>query len=248
MTSDEMLNLLKVGLTEGEAKVYISLSELGSTTVGPIVKSSKVAYSNIYDILNRLIDKGVVSFIVKNKTKYFQAATPSNLLSYLDKKQKEISNQKQLLNKMLPDLEKLHEIKPQQEAEIFLGKKGLRTAYEKLLKNSTENDEILFFYIHEEEYAEESDMFYKSIEHLSKEIKNRGVCNEKYRDSLFAKGSGFLNLRFVKFPIPGTIDILNEKILIVSWKSPTIAILINSKDIAGSYREYFEDVWKKAKS
>ena len=76
---EEYYDLLKIGLTEGETKVYLALSKLGSSTVGPIVKESKVAYSNIYDILNRLIEKGIVSFIIKQKTKYFQAASPSNL-------------------------------------------------------------------------------------------------------------------------------------------------------------------------
>ena len=51
-----MFNLLKIGLTEGEAKVYLALSELGSSTVGPIVKKSRVAYSNIYDILQQFVD------------------------------------------------------------------------------------------------------------------------------------------------------------------------------------------------
>ena len=76
-------NLIKMGLTSGEAKVYVALAEIGSTTVGPIVNKSKVAYSNIYEILNRLIDKGLVSFIIKEKTKYFQAATPNNIKKFL---------------------------------------------------------------------------------------------------------------------------------------------------------------------
>ena len=72
MVNKEIFDLLKIGLTEGESKVYLALTELGSSTVGPIVKKSGVAYSNIYDILHRLIEKGIVSFIIKNKTRYFQ--------------------------------------------------------------------------------------------------------------------------------------------------------------------------------
>ena len=181
MVNNEMFNLLKIGLTEGEAKVYLALSELGSSTVGPIVKKSSVAYSNIYDILNRLIDKGIVSFIIKNKTKYFQAAPPANLVDFLDKKEKQISEQKQSLQKIIPDLEKLQELHPKQEAEIFLGKKGLRTAYEKLSKNTTKDDETLFFYVDDEKYREESNLFYNSITELSQKAKNRGISNKDYK-------------------------------------------------------------------
>ena len=247
MVNHEMFNLLKIGLTEGEAKVYLALSELGSSTVGPIVKKSKVAYSNIYDILNRLIEKGIVSFIVKNKTKHFQAASPSNLIQYLDKKQEQISQEKEALKKILPDLEKLQEIKSKQEAEIFIGKKGLRTAYEKLCKGASKNDEILFFYIHKEKYGEESNLFYNSIVDIVSGTKNRGICNVEYKGSWFTKKSKHLTMRFSNLPLPGNIDIINDKILLVSWGENIFSVLIHSKSLADNLRTYFNEMWLKAK-
>jgi len=246
MENEKIFDLLKLGLTEGEAKVYIALSGLGSSTVGKIVRKSGVAYSNIYDILSRLIDKGVVSYIIKSKTKYFQAASPSNLIDYLDKKEKEISIQKNALKQILPDLEKLQEIKPQQEAEIYLGKKGLKTAYEKLLKNSTKDDEILFFYIHDELYGEESNYFYNSIIDLSKIPKNRGICNENYKKSWFAKKSSHLKMKFSNIPIPGNIDIINDKVLFVSWGDTIFSVLIQSQSLTKNLRNYFNEMWKIA--
>jgi sugar-specific transcriptional regulator TrmB len=246
MDKNEMFNLLKIGLTEGEAKVYLALSELGSSTVGPIVKKAGVAYSNIYDILHRLIEKGIVSFIIKNKTKYFQAASPSNLVQYLDKKQEKIIQDKELLKKILPDIEKLQEIKSKQEAEVFIGKKGLRTAYEKLCKDASKHDEILFFYIHDEKYAEESNLFYNSAVDLVSGTKNRGICNADYENSWFAKKSKHLNMRFSKLPLPGNIDIINDKILLVSWGENIFSVLIHSKSLADNLRNYFNEMWLKA--
>jgi len=246
MVNHELFNLLKIGLTEGEAKVYLALSELGSSTVGPIVKKSKVAYSNIYDILNRLIEKGIVSFIIKNKTKYFQAASPSNLIQYLDKKQEEIVQEKEALKKILPDLERLQESKSKQEAEVFVGKKGLRTAYEKLTNNISKNDEILFFYIHNEKYAEESDLFYNSIVELNKRTKNKGICNKDYKNSWFAKKSNYLTMRFTDLPVPGNIDIANDKVLFVSWGESIFSVLIHSKSLAENLKNYFNEMWSKA--
>ncbi|MEK6894925.1 MAG: helix-turn-helix domain-containing protein [Nanoarchaeota archaeon] len=247
MINHELFNLLKIGLTEGEAKVYLALSELGSSTVGPIVKRSKVAYSNIYDILNRLIEKGIVSFIIKNKTKHFQAASPSNLVQYIDKKQEELIQEREALKKILPDLEKLQEAKLKQEAEVFIGKKGLRTAYEKLFKNSSKKDEILFFYIHGEKYAEESNLFYNSIVDLVKGIKNRGICNAEYEKSWFATKSKHLTMKFSNLPLPGNIDIINDKILLVSWDKTIFSVLIHSESLADNLRNYFNEMWTKAR-
>lgn len=251
MANKEYFELLKVGLTDGEAKVYLALSKLGSSTVGPIVRKSGVAYSNIYDVLDRLIKKGIVSFVIKSKTKYFQAASPKNLLLYLDNKEKEINLQKIELAKILPELEKLQESFPSQEAEIFVGKKGLRTGYEKMLRGKSKKDELLYFYLYEKEYAEESDLFYHSIQELSKRVNMRGLSNKEYKKSWFAKKSEFLNIKFLDFPVPGNIDIIGDMVLVVSWHSEIVGILIKSKSIADNFRNYFNKVWsitKKEKS
>ncbi len=240
----KILDLLKTSLTEGEAKVYLALSELGSTTVGPIVKKSTVAYSNIYDILNRLIEKGLVSYIIKEKTKYFKAGPPSNLITHIEKKERKLSLQKQALSKIFPDLEKLQQKEQNQDAEIFLGLKGLRTAYEKLIKNSTKDEEILFFNIYKEEYSEQFDLFYKSISDLSKKLKNRGIINKDYKKSWFAKQAKFLKIKFVNFPIPGNIDIIKDKILITSWGDTIFSVLIHSQLLADNFKNYFNEVWE----
>jgi hypothetical protein len=52
-----------------------------------------------------------------------------------------------------------------------------------------------------------------------------------------------VNMRFVQFPLPGTIDIFKGKILIVDWKS-VIGILICSKEISMHFENYFDSVWK----
>lgn len=251
MKSEELYELLKLDLTEGEAKVYLALIELGSSTVGPIVKKARVAYSNVYDILNRLLEKGLVSFIIKSKTKYFQAVNPTNLVDYLEKKEKEIARQKQALQKLLPQLELLKDFKQGQEAEVFIGLKGLKTAYEKLLSGTTKDDEDLYFYIYEKEYAKESDLFYFSIYELIKKVHMRGILNGYAKKSLFIKkykNSPRLKIRFADFPIPGNIDICKDKVLIMSWKKPIMGVLMHSQSIADNLKEYLEAIWKISKS
>jgi len=238
--------LIKLGLTDGEAKVYLSLLELGSTTAGPIVKKSGVAYSNIYDVLQRLLEKGIVSYIVKDKTKYFQAASPSNLGLYLQKREQELQQQKESLHKIIPRLKRLQEIKPQQEAEIFMGKKGLRTAYEKLFNSVTKKDEDLFFYVYQQDYFKESDLFYFSIQDILQPVPTKGISNREYQKSAFIQQAKYIQMRFVDFPIPGNMEVCKDKLLLVSW-NPVMGILIHSQSIADNFRTYFETVWKVAK-
>ncbi|MEM4152831.1 MAG: helix-turn-helix domain-containing protein [Candidatus Pacearchaeota archaeon] len=92
------LLLEKAGLTKGEAKVYLTLLKIGETTTGNIIKESGLSGSKVYEIINRLIKKGLVSFIVKERTKWFKAATPRKLLEYLDMKTKELNKIKKRIN------------------------------------------------------------------------------------------------------------------------------------------------------
>ncbi len=238
--------LQKIGLTKGEAKTYLTLSEIGTSTVGPIVKKSGISYSKIYEVLNRLIKKGIVSFIIKNKTKHFQAVSPKNLIDYIEKKKKEISKQENTLQKLIPKLENIQNLNPQQNAEIFIGKRGLKTAYEKLLKNK-EKEENLFFYIHKKRYAEESDLFYFSILDLYTSVPQRGVTNILSKESAYFKNVKKFKVKYTNSSLPGNIEICKDKILMISWDKAITAVLIQSEDLANNLRSYFNDIWKKCK-
>ena len=100
------LELLKeIGLTEGEIKVYLALFTLGSTSTGPLIKEAKIHSSKVYPILDRLIDKGLVSFIKENKKTIYTANPPTTILSYLDKKKSDIEEQKESAKKLVKELE-----------------------------------------------------------------------------------------------------------------------------------------------
>jgi len=246
MESKQLTNL---GLTDGEAKVYLALLKLGSSTVGPIVKESKIAYSNIYEVLERLIQKGLASFIIKQKTKYFQATEPYRLEEYLKNKEQEIQKQKKSLKELIPSLNALINSKESKtDAEIFIGTKGLKTAYEKLGSNLTKKEEVLFFYIYEKENADKSDEFYNSMFDITKKLKARGLANKEYKKSWFMqKAKNIMKVKFVDFPLPGNIDIIQNKMMLISWHPEIVGILINSESIARHFRNYFNKIWKIAK-
>jgi sugar-specific transcriptional regulator TrmB len=79
--------LTQIGLTESEIKVYFALLELETSTIGPIVDKAKVQESKIYYLLERLKEKGLVSFVIKNNVKHFQAADPKNLVRIISDKE-----------------------------------------------------------------------------------------------------------------------------------------------------------------
>ena len=86
----ENLILKELGYTEREIRVYEALLSLGKTTAGPIAAKAKLAHTKVYDTLQRLVDKGLVSFIIISKTKYFLAEDPNEILNKYDEKRERI--------------------------------------------------------------------------------------------------------------------------------------------------------------
>ena len=134
----------KIGLTEGEIKVYLALLKLGETTIGAIGRESKVSKSKMYDILDKLIEKGFVGYIVRNGTKHFAANDPKMILEYIHKKKDEIEETGKQAEKILPELSlQRATMGAKKLAEIYEGFHGLKAIREELIQTLKKGDQLL---------------------------------------------------------------------------------------------------------
>ncbi len=79
--------LTEIGLSANESKLYLALLEAGISTAGEIAKKSHVHRTNTYDSLQRLVEKGLVNYIERDQTKYYEAAPPKDILRYVKEKE-----------------------------------------------------------------------------------------------------------------------------------------------------------------
>ena len=115
--------LEKVGLTKGEIKVYLALIELGESSSGAIIIKAKVSRSKVYEVLEKLKEKGLVSEVIKENIKYFQAGNPKVILEYIKKKKEELKEQEEDFKKILPNLEEMQKSKEEKRWKIFRKKR-----------------------------------------------------------------------------------------------------------------------------
>jgi len=120
--------LKELGLTNTEIKVYLTLLELGQSLASKISQIANVERAVTYHILEKLIKKGLVSYVIKENRKYFSSAEPKTLKYLL--KEKEAS-----LNDLIPELIKLKKQEDQPLfIEVFRGKEGFKTVMEDLIQ------------------------------------------------------------------------------------------------------------------
>ena len=114
--------LKKVGLSEGEIKVYSALLEIGVTSINSIHEKAGMDRRNIYDILNKLIERGLVSYIEENGKRTFKVSDPSKIISYIEEKKTDLEGVRSEVLKIMPTVQNIFKSKRQETfAEIFKG-------------------------------------------------------------------------------------------------------------------------------
>ena len=243
----------KAGLTKNEIKVYLALLEKGESTSGPLIKSAGINSSKVYESLERLSKKGLVSFVRKTNKKYFQAANPERLLDYIEEKKRKIDEEKTEIEKLIPELKKKMK-KPDEEAQeatIYQGIKGYRTLLENMLAELKPNGEYLAFAsgMLKEILGDYWFIFQKKKEKMK--IKSRCLWDAKVRKQKYYLNEYYGKGKFISkgsYLSPVDTWVYKDKVIEVSYATkPIFAVLIKSKGLAQSYRELFENLWKVAR-
>lgn len=236
--------LQQLGLTENESVVYIALLESGSTTAGDVIKKTKLHRNIVYNNLDKLIDKGLVTYVVIKSVKHFETTEPKELKEYIEKEKEKILEKEKLTEKIIPSIkEKRAAVERKQEATIFKGKKGLKTAIE----NTTNSDTEVLVFGTGWGLRETIPTYYEQWHLKLKEnnIKGRILLPEnrrkKYLEPFKARYLSEKNI------IPSTICVYKDKVLNIVWGEEPTAVLIISEQNADSYRKYFEMLWNIGK-
>lgn len=250
----EISQLRNVGLTKGEIKVYKALLKLGESTRTELAKISGISPSKIYDVANRLIEKGIISKVKKNNVIHFIASNPKNLKEIINKKLKEIEQEKKLVDELLPELlNQYNKSEKESDVEVFYNWKGLKTVFFELTETLKKGDTNYIFGASEGYNSEQADIFfsqhYERVKKAGFKVKiifNEKVRQNKKRVSYYEKNK----LHEVKYLNQETYTELNfykDTVLIIMLVSNPIAIKIKNKEAVESFKQFFNTLWKQAK-
>ena len=234
--------LEELGLTRNEALTYTALLEIGETKTGAIVKKTGLHRVIIYDALESLIKKGLVSFVIKENRKYFQATDPTRILDFLKEKE-------EIAKSILPELNfKREQAKIKQQVSIYEGIRGLKSVLQNMLKELTPNG--TYYVLASGNMADSLGPYYNIYQ---KEKNKNKIKSLIIYDEQFKKRKDVVKITYgaVKFyPLtyfPTDTFIYNDKVLIVIWNAnPSFAILIINKQTSQSYKKFFDVFWKSA--
>ncbi len=231
-----------IGLSTAEIKVYLTLLELGTATAGPIIEKTGLQSSVVHMTLNRLVEKGFVSFVKQGQRRYYQASNPKHISDYIEEK-------KERFEELLPQLlQKQGMAKEKPEVVTFRGVKGIRELLYELLEAAGKKHHT--FGSTRKSLMMGEDWWVRYHRKRSqKGIAAKLIFNESLRFWSAEKKYPKAQVRYTKTgfePLTETI-IRNDRVGIIIWTDKPIGILVHNKTAADSYDHFFELMWDTAK-
>ena len=233
--------LIKYGLSEKEAKLYLLCLKTGETTANRLIELSTLPRGTTYDILERLKIKGLISSIVKEKTTYYSANDPDILLKELEEKTTSVK-------RLIPKLKQLSKTIPKKlKIEVFEGLAGTKKILDDVLENAKE-----VFIMGDESKATQIIKHHPQnfkVGRMAKKIKIKNLLD----NSSIARGikeNKYSEVRHTD-KLKDSMNVLiiyNNVTANVIMQEPITIIKINSEEYTRTQRILFEELWKQAKN
>lgn len=240
--------LQEFGLTENESKIYIFLLGFGETTTGKIIKETSIANSRVYESLNSLITKGLVTYNIQKEGKHFSALDPK---IWIEKEQE----RKNKIESLIPELISLKSLsKKETKTAIFEGIEGFKVAFKKIIEDCPEDETIQILGFSEQPYKTESLRLFLSnmnLKSIAKKQKLKIILDKSVRETLGKdrEREKYSEVRYMPagYISPSAIDIFQDYVYMFLWEEKPFVFMIKNKIIAESFKNYFEFLWKISK-
>ena len=241
----------KLGLSEKEAVVYLTVLKLGKASITEIARASSLKRSTTHLAVESLVMLGLFSETRSNKRRAISAVHPRRLL--------ELANFRahQIEDKMGELVALYNSPKEKPKIQVFEGIEGVRLLYRELYQSLNNKEEALWF-----TRIDAARTFPDAINEYKKML--RMLSNPRIRELNFGNTDGMKWLEEIK-PYRGKNHLIRllptdfefgfsdnlifgNKLVIFSLKKDIFVSVIESEDIAKTYRALFEWAWKQGVS
>ncbi|MFH2063157.1 MAG: helix-turn-helix domain-containing protein [bacterium] len=126
--------LKSIGLQGSEISTYIVALERGPSTVIDLAKHSKLSRQATYTAIGLLEERGLMSSVLRGKKRFFMAEPPEKLLSYAKRKDVELHDKVDELERLMPELQ-LRVGGERPVVRVFEGKEGIKAIIQDMLRS-----------------------------------------------------------------------------------------------------------------
>jgi predicted transcriptional regulator len=235
--------LLQADLTPSQAEILEYLYQNRAAKASEIASQIKRSRAIVYKEAEALVEMGIIEKIERpGQVAIFKAGHPSLLQKLMDKKEKQLKKDKELLNSYLPDMVANYNLANNRPGISFHeGVEGLGKIYEEILREG----QYLYLIrarrepVYKEKFAAMVEQFVER--RVKKGIKVMGIFasdvdNPEQDAALLLEK---FNVGKDMYTAPVEIYIFGNKVAILSFSEELIGMIIESKQVAQSLQQIF---------
>lgn len=251
---DLKILLAKLGFTKAESALIAKLCTLGFADIKTLIKKCGMHKATVYDVINRLMKKGVICITVMNGKNYY-SLNESAFLGRIIKEKEDLARKKELVTLVEKYKEEIKKVRKEfSRSENIIdktsGKQAFKGFFVDLLKTAKKNDETYYFIGDGGEMRDVMGAeYYRFSQELKKMLKVNStiILNEIKKGHPFSKevyGRIKWAPKDLRFPVNIWIYDNKSKVTIVDWSNGIPKLVqINSKNIALMHLKFFKYLW-----
>lgn len=246
-------DLMKVGLSEKESRVYIASIKLGKSSIQKISKLSKVNRATTYVLIDTLIERGLMTTVTEGKKRYFSVESPAKLSLLYEKERTELSQKEIALRYLLPQLTEIFENTRgglHSKVKFYNGEQGLKAYREELIKSK---DKKVYSMFNHEQVNKHVHIKYVNPKMTSEFIKRK--VTKKINTDLFVSTKNIEQFKEAKQSSDPNLDItdisklnyneavdvslFDNKLFITSLEENLLTVTVQDNNISKSVKSIF---------
>ncbi len=233
--------LEEFGFTANEEKVYLILAKLGTIGAADIIKKTRLHRATVYDVLERLIGKGFVGFVILGKTKVYSISDSSKFLDVALEERKRAEIKEEMAVEVMKKLKTIeNRVGRGSVARVFMGVEGQKIVMNDII--DTGKDFVVFG--SEGRFVEDLKDY---TEQWARRREEKGICAR----IVMAKGSRapvwkMNKIRFIgkEYCSPTSTFVYGEKVAMFMNDEARTVVVVQSAGLAKSYMSYFGILWR----
>ena len=245
---DLISELMNLGFSQNEAKVYLSALELG---VSPAQKIGDKAGSNratTYSVLKSLAKKGLITPVTVDSVQHFRAEAPRSILTLLELQQRELEKRKHKAHQTIERLQVFHNTdgkKPKiRYFERVTGLRAMQAEYEMLDEDMIQ---IVGLDTLKKLYDPSSDQEHvQELKRKERKVKTIIATKQDVSHLDCLENFEYIVVDPELIQINGEMTVCGDRLVMFSYSSSIIAVEVQSKEIAQTARATLELAWNEA--
>ncbi|MFB6144068.1 MAG: TrmB family transcriptional regulator, partial [Candidatus Nanohaloarchaea archaeon] len=225
--------LEQLGLSESGRKLYTTLLREGEGTASGIAKKAGVNRRLAYDRFENLCEKGLVSYVDREDTRYYKPANPERLRELVEDRRSRLEELESEVESVIPQaMKQFNAEKDSREVRVMTGKEAIK----RLFNDELREGETIHLIGSPEQSEQILEYFLPSWtrKRAEKGIKIKGIFEHSMRGMVGEHGP--LEDRYLPEGEDSKVSIAvyGEKVGIVFWIEDPLVLMIEDSEAAES--------------